>query len=123
VESTRGRHESYYDVFEEVEDDLLRVAALLKDGAYRDEQEWRAVSHIVANYTAQAVEYREGESMLVPYTRFALPKAVDRRIDIDKVIVGPTPRSNASVASLSNFLSRNGASPRQGTSYCQIPFR
>jgi hypothetical protein len=114
---------SFHPVFEEIEDDLLRIASLLKDNAFHEEGEWRAVSKIITNYVTEPIEYREGESTLIPYIKFELPKAADRRIELDKVIIGPTPRGNNSIASMNNFLSRNGASPRQGTKYCQIPYR
>ena len=81
------------------------------------------MSKIVSNYVAEPIEYREGESTLVPYIRFNLPSAPDRHIDLEKVYVGPTPRATNSMASVSNFLSRSKASPRQGTEYCRTPYR
>jgi hypothetical protein len=114
---------SYYDVFEEIESDLLRVAALLKHSSFHEEQEWRAVSSIMTNYVEAPIEYREGPSMLVPFVEFHLPKAADRRLDIEHVFLGPTPNVNNSTTSLSRYLSKKGASPRQGIQYCQIPYR
>jgi hypothetical protein len=121
--SKRHPNNSFHDVFEKIEDDLLRVAALLKHNAFHEEQEWRAVSRIVTNYVNEPIEYREGNSTLVPFINFSLPRSDDRRIDLDTVVVGPTPRANNSIMSVSNYLSKHGASPRRGTMYCQIPYR
>ena len=114
---------SFHDVFEKIETDLLRVAALLKHPAFHEEEEWRIVSPAVTNYVTTPIEYREGPSMLVPFMKFQLPEAPDRRLDMDHVFLGPTPNSNISMDSLSNYLSKNGASPRQGLHYCGIPYR
>jgi hypothetical protein len=121
--SKRPPANSFHDIFEEIEADLLLVAALLKHPAFREEQEWRLVSPVITNYVTTPIEYREGPSMLVPYMNFRLPEASDRRLDIEQVILGPTPNSDISMASLSNYLSKNGASPRNGVASCQIPYR
>jgi hypothetical protein len=121
--SKRGPNDSFYPVFEEIEDDVLRVAALLKHQAFHEEQEWRAISKIHTNYVVEPIQYREGKSTLVPYIKFTLPKDTDRRIDIAMAIIGPTPRGNNSLTSINNYLSKHGASPRLGTTYCGIPYR
>ncbi|MEQ1794242.1 MAG: DUF2971 domain-containing protein [Nitrospira sp.] len=121
--SKRHPSNAFHDIFEEIETDLLHMAALLKHPAFHEEQEWRLVSPVVTNYVEASIEYREGSSMLVPFMNFRLPEASDRRIDMEHVILGPTPNPNISMESLSNYLSKNGASPRQGLAYCQIPYR
>jgi len=119
----RHPSQSFHDVFEEVEVDLLGAAALLKHPSFHEEQEWRAVSPVMTNYVDAPIEYREGRSMLLPFMRFALPEAADRRLDVEHVFLGPTPSVNNSMTSLSRYLSKNGASPRRGLAYCQIPYR
>ncbi len=121
--SKRHPSNSFHDVFEEIEADLLQIAALLKHPAFHEEEEWRAVSSVTTNYVEAPIEYREGHSMLVPYINFHMPEAVDRRLDIEHVFLGPTPNVNNSMASLSKYLSKRGASPRRGLTYCQIPYR
>ena len=101
----------------------MRLAALLKHPSFYEEQEWRLVSSVTTNYITAPIEYREGPSMLIPYMNFYLPEAEDRRIDIEHVFLGPTPNVNSSMTSLSRYLSKKGASPRQGMTYCQIPYR
>lgn len=121
--SKRHPANSFHDIFERIEADLLLVAALLKHPAFREEQEWRLVSPVITNYVEAPIEYREGPSMLVPYMNFCLPEAPDRRLDIEHAFLGPTPNANISMESLSNYLSKSGASPRQGLASCQIPYR
>lgn len=121
--SKRAPANSFHDVFEEIESDLLLAAALLKHPAFQEEQEWRLVSPVISNYVEAPIEYREGPSMLVPYMNFRLPEAPDRRVDINHAFLGPTPNASISMHSLSNYLSKSQASPRQGLSSCQIPYR
>lgn len=64
--------QSYYDVFEEVEGDLLHIAAVVKHSSFKEEQEWRAVSPIVINHAKTLIGYRTGPSMLIPYVEFSL---------------------------------------------------
>lgn len=121
--SRRHPLNSFHDVFEEVEGDLIRIAALLKHPSFLEEQEWRFVSPVVTNYVDAPIEYREGASMLIPFVEFLLPSAPGRRIDIDRVVLGPTPNANGSMTSLSRYLSKKGSSPTTGVFYCQIPYR
>jgi Protein of unknown function (DUF2971) len=121
----RKRHptESFYGVFEEVEADLLRFAALLKHPSFHEEEEWRIVSQAVTNYVTADIEYREGASTLVPFIKFKLPYSTDRRVELERVYLGPTPSVGNSMSSLGNYLSKHGASPRNGTIFCDIPYR
>lgn len=121
--SKRNPANSFHDIFEEIEADLLLVAALLKHPAFREEQEWRLVSPVITNYVEAPIEYREGPSMLVPFMNFQLPDGPDRRLDIVHAFLGPTPNANISMESLSNYLSNNRASPRKGVASCHIPYR
>lgn len=121
--SKRHPDNSYYDVFEDIESDMLRIAVALKSAGFAEEEEWRAVSKIVKNYVAAPIEYREGESTLLPYIRFGLPTSLERLVDMERIYVGPTPRSENSIQSVSNFLSREKCHPRLGVIDCGIPYR
>lgn len=105
--SKRHPSQSFHDIFEEIEGDLLRIAALMKHLSFHEEQEWRVVSPIITNYVEAPIEYREGNSMLIPFIKFRLPEATDRRLDIEHVFLGPTPNVNNSMTSLSRFLSKS----------------
>lgn len=121
--SKRPPSNSYHDVFEEIEGDILRVAALLKHPAFEEEDEWRIVSPIISNYIEAPICYRSGQSMLQPYVRFSLPQNEDQTLAIEHVFLGPTPNIKQSMSSLFRCLSKYGANPRNGLNYCQIPYR
>lgn len=122
-QSKRHPSNSFHDVFEEIEGDLLKIAALLKHPAFEEEDEWRVVSPIKSNYVETPIRYRVGRSMLMPYMLFSLPQTEDRTLSIEHVFLGPTPNVNQSMSSLFRYLSKYGANPKRGLKYCQIPYR
>lgn len=71
-QSRRPPNQSYYDIFELMESDLLRIAAILKHPSFREEEEWRIVSPVLSDYVESPVQFREGTSMLVPYLEIKL---------------------------------------------------
>ena len=113
-----GNGNGYHVFFEQIESDLLRIAALLKHPSFREEEEWRIVSPVITDYVEAPVQFREGTSMLVPYIMFDL-----RPITLQHLFLGPTPNKTISMNSLTMYLAKNGIRPEQGISYCQIPFR
>jgi Protein of unknown function (DUF2971) len=115
--------QSYYDVFEKIESDLLRIAAILKHPSFQEEEEWRVVSAALTDYVASPVLFREGTSMLVPYVEFKLLRAKDKPIALEHIFLGPTPNINISMNSLTMFLAKNGVNPEKGITYCEIPYR
>jgi hypothetical protein len=114
--------QSYYDVFEEIETDLLRIAAILKHPSFQEE-EWWIVSPVITDYVLSPVLFREGTSMLVPYFKFNLTPGPNEPIFLEHIFFGPTPNINLSINSLALYLSKKGIRPREGISYCQIPYR
>lgn len=110
-------------VFAEVEADLLKIAVLFKDNAFREEAEWRLVSPVISNYVVSPIKFREGRSLLTPYMSFELPTATDRRVDFQHVWIGPTPHPNAALVAVNEYFAKHGSSPRLGVSYCSIPYR
>ena len=120
--SKRPPTHSYYDIFEAVEADLLRIAAILKHPSFEEEEEWRAVSPVLTNYVQSPIEYREGISMLIPYIEFSLVPEDESTMVIHHVFLSPTPNNNLSMSSLSRFLAKKGVSPKEGITACQIPF-
>jgi hypothetical protein len=110
-------------LFQSIEEDLLRIAAILKHPAFEEEQEWRIVSPAITDSRAPAVRFREGSSMLVPYYAFALGSADREGIALDHVFIGPTQNSELSMNSLRLYLEKRQSQPRRGISYCQIPYR
>ncbi len=114
---------SYRAVFQLIESDLLRIAAILKHPSFREEEEWRIVSPVVTDFVKAPVEFREGTSMLVPFIQFNLLEENASAIGIEHLFLGPTPNIIISMNSLAMFLSKSGIQPSKGISYCQIPFR
>ena len=119
----RSPDNSYLSIFQVIESDLLRIAAILKHPSFREEEEWRLVSPVVTDYMEAPLLFREGTSMLVPYIQFSLKDEDDSPIRLDHIFLGPTPNITISMNSLAMFLSKNDIQPRDGISYCQIPFR
>ncbi|MFA5072947.1 MAG: DUF2971 domain-containing protein [Nitrospirota bacterium] len=122
-ESKEQRENSCYDVFTKIESDLLRIAAILKHPSFQEEEEWRIVSPVLTDYVSSPVLFREGATMLVPYLEFNLALKKKKPIPLDHIFLGPTPNKNLSMNSLTMFLSKNGIAPKNGISYCQIPYR
>lgn len=121
--SKRHPTQSYYDVFEAVEADILQIAALLKHPSFIEEEEWRVVSPVLTNYRDTTIEYRESTSMLIPYIEFSLAPDEEAMMEVQHVYLGPTPYNNLSHSSLTRCLSRKGVSPKDGVTACQIPYR
>jgi len=119
----RPRDYTYYDVFERVEGDLLRIASILKHPSFEEEQEWRIVSPVITDFSDASVYFREGTSMLIPFYEFRLTDDGDSSLKLDHVYLGPTSNIELSMNSLELYLAKQRASPRRGISYCQIPYR
>jgi len=113
----------WVDIFEQIEGDVLRIAAVLKHPSFAEEQEWRLVSPVIQTGGSQPIHFREGTSMLVPYYAFDLSRELGEQIRLDHVFLGPTGYSELSMKSIDLFLAQSGASPKRGISYCQIPYR
>ncbi len=114
---------SYQTVFQLIESDLLRIAAILKHPSFREEEEWRIISPVVTDFVKAPVQFREGTSMLVPFIQFNLLAENNSTIGLEHLFLGPTPNITISMNSLAMFLSKSGIQPTKGISYCQIPFR
>ena len=115
--------QSHYEVFENIESDLLRIAAILKHPSFQEEEEWRIVSPVLTDFVTSPVLFREGTSMLVPYLAFALLPKKKGPIPMEHIFLGPTPNINLSMNSLTMFLLKEGIKPRNGIAYCRIPYR
>jgi hypothetical protein len=113
--------QSYHGVFQQLEDPILTAAALVKNPAFSEEQEWRVVSPSLSNYVVPPIHYRAGASMLVPYLEFELPKDSAGLTQMTDLWIGPTPTMNLSMRSLGMYLRKRANCPLLRN--CQIPFR
>lgn len=117
---TMGSHplQKYHPFLEKFRNDLLQVFAIVKHSAFSEEKEWRIVSPYYPNYTVADVKFREGASMLLPYTELKLP---DQGYLFEEVILGPSQEINLSFAALSSYLSNRRLCKETANS--QIPLR
>jgi len=113
----------YQTVFEKLESNLLRIAAILKHPSFREEREWRVVSPILTDFQQVPLQFREAHAMLVPYVEFGLSLGDSRPPQLEHLYLGPTTNINISMNSLRMFLAQNGIVPARGIDYCQIPYR
>ncbi len=86
-------------------DILFRCGVFFKDGAFKDEKEWRLVSSTVS-YSEEKLRFRPGNSMLIPY--YALPIKSSDRYAIEFVVVGPCPHMELSKSAVAALLIRYG---------------
>lgn len=114
--------QSFHAVFEEIENALLRIGALVKHPSFGEEKEWRAVSPALTNYVETPIRYRAGASMLVPFINFSLLSAGETKLHIQYVFLGPTPNVSLSMNSLSRMLAKHVTGGFQ-VQYCGIPYR
>ncbi len=112
---------SWSQIFSRIEGDILRIAAVLKHPSFAEEQEWRLISPV--QDTGEAIQFREGGSMLIPFYAFELRDGSSGQIKLDHVYLGPTSNAELSIKSTELFLDRFRAFPTHGISYCQIPYR
>lgn len=110
--------QKYHPFLEEFRNDLLQVLAIVKHSAFREEKEWRVVSPYFPKYTVTDVKFREGTSMLLPYTELQLPAKGNL---FEEVILGPSQDTNLSFSALSAYLSNRGVCNRTVNS--DIPLR
>lgn len=81
-------------------DALVKLSPMLKDKSFSEECEWRLVS--VAN--TLDLDFRAGNSMLVPYKNLPLGSKDSLRKALKKIIVGHTPNAALAIASTNSFL-------------------
>jgi hypothetical protein len=104
------------NIFDLYASDIYQVLALIKHSAFREEKEWRLISplhHDLAN-----CEVRLGKSMFVPYLPIDLG---DRNPTFSRVVLGPSPHRDLSMASLWAYLSKEKIS--SAVIDCKIPYR
>ncbi|MFM2486282.1 DUF2971 domain-containing protein [Celerinatantimonas yamalensis] len=110
------------ELFAAVETDLLRLAVLLKHPSFREEDEWRLVLPVIHHDLDPRVKFREGSTMLKPYTEFTL-HSPSQPMALEHVYLGPTPDSTLSINSLRLFFRQHQLLPKQGIEDSQIPYR
>jgi len=98
---------------------LARLAPLLKDSSFKDEEEWRLVSSYINH---KKLKHRPGSSMIIPYFPFQLER--DGMFScIKEIIIGPTPHPDLSKYSISTLLGASEVSESPKVRASKIPFR
>jgi hypothetical protein len=82
------------------------TAAALKHPSFSEEHEWRLISRLVDPDNTET-KFRPGKSMLIPYGEIKLADE-NEKIPVAEIIVGPTPHTDESVASLRYLVISNG---------------
>jgi len=85
---------------------LDRYGPILKDATFSEEKEWRIITKPLM-CTFDRFDYRQGKSMLIPYYRLPLADS-QGRLQIEDVVIGPTPHVEQSKHSLVSFLMSQG---------------
>jgi hypothetical protein len=85
---------------------LNRYAPILKDESFRAEKEWRVISRPLMN-SARSFDFREGRSLLIPYSKFPL-SSEDLKFRLHEVVVGPTRDEARSRSAVVQFLMHEG---------------
>lgn len=101
--------------------ELYRHAPLFKSAAFAEEHEWRLVSTPEHQFTEKSIQFRTRQGLIVPYVAICLPSdpAFWRSV---KVVVGPTPHPEESLASTEKLLRwRIGFAPH--VSNTVVPYR
>jgi hypothetical protein len=108
-----------------IEEDMLRIAAVLKHPAFEEEQEWRIVSPVIDSCWPPAVHFREGcFDARAPTTPSPRQNDESGGISLNHVFIGPTANADLSMHSLRLYLRATACdAQRDGISYCQIPYR
>ncbi|MDO8863601.1 DUF2971 domain-containing protein [Haliea sp. E1-2-M8] len=122
TDETASQNRQWVRRFQTIEGDLLRIAAVLKHPAFEEEQEWRIVSPMIGDTASGKVQFREGNSMLIPWFPLDL-RDEQGRLAIEHAFLGPTGNIDLSMNSLALYLQGRGASPRRDITYCDIPYR
>ena len=81
---------------------LNRYAPILKDESFREEKEWRVISRPLFN-SSKSFEFREGRSMLIPYSKIPL-SSEEFTFRLHKIVIGPTPDEARSQRAVESFL-------------------
>jgi hypothetical protein len=81
---------------------LNRYAPILKDESFKVEEEWRVISQPLRN-TSEGFCFREGQSLLIPYSKLQLSYE-NLPFSLHEVVIGPTPDPERSRSSVMNLL-------------------
>lgn len=96
---------------------IINSSSYIKHDSFNKEREHRIIHE---GNDVDEIKYREGKSMIIPYTEFSL---VDKNVplSITKIIVGPTPHPELSKLSIEGLLKSKGYKIEVESS--EVPYR
>ena len=72
--SKEPHNQEYHKFLEQFRGDILQVFSTIKHPAFKEEKEWRLISKYYPSYVVPEIKFREGASMLAPYTEFKIQR-------------------------------------------------
>nr|WP_240894745.1 DUF2971 domain-containing protein [Fodinibius halophilus] len=115
----------WMDFLDDFKSEFIRLAPVLKHPSFREEKEWRIVSRPVSYYNEE-VDYRPGESMIIPYYKMRLASS-DDNFSFHKINIGPTPHKKLAEHSVMGLLFKSGhfnsTANHQMIDKSKIPYR
>jgi hypothetical protein len=102
--------------------ELLKIAALLKDPAFREEKEWRLVLPVPTEKAnlQNPRRFRPGNTTLIPYIEHNLLRSSDQKLPLVDLILGPGSDARGGEAALSFLRDQHlDVTPRES----KVPYR
>jgi Protein of unknown function (DUF2971) len=96
-------------------------APILKDPSFSEEKEWRIISRPLS-CKRENFDFREGNSMLIPYYRLNLGES-PKDLGIHEIVVGPTPHPETSIRSTWSFLTKHALNKKVHVTASRVPYR
>ena len=106
-------------MIEEINTSICKLAPIIKDESFMEEQEWRLVS--TATGGEKNMAFREGVFSLIPYLNFKICDQNSKDC-LKRIVVGPSPHTDLATNSLSMFLKQNKLQKVEIVT-SRIPFR
>ncbi len=106
-------------MLDEINSSICKLAPVIKDESFIEEQEWRLISS--ANGNEKNMAFREGTYSLIPYLNFSL-KPANSKDCFKRIVVGPSPHTDLATNSLQMFLAHNNLENVEVAS-SRIPYR
>lgn len=106
-------------MLEEINSSICKLAPVIKDESFIEEQEWRLISSTSDN--KKNMDFREGAYSLIPYLNFHL-KIGKSKDCFRRIVVGPSPHTDLAHNSLQMFLEHNSLESVEVVN-SRIPYR
>lgn len=117
------QEEKKVEIFSDILMKFLELAPTFKHPKFKEEKEWRIIANrnMQSRTVIQSINYRHGQSMIVPYIEIFLPTDGEHLL-IDQIIVGPTHEPKLSKASVEMLLKSKKVKFDE-VQYSTIPYR